>query len=123
MQVDSIELFHVALPLRQPLCTPAGELDSLETVLVRMQSGQTSGWGEASPGNAPLASGQWAAGALACLRDWLAPAVAGTEVDSGEQLQQRIGLPAAEQDQIVGTLGGKRGHGSAHVPHGRFPTQ
>ena len=90
MQIDSIELFHVALPLRRPLRTRAGELDSLETVLVRMQSGQTAGWGEASPGNAPLASGQWAAGAMACLRDWLAPAVTGAVVESGEQLHQRI---------------------------------
>jgi len=90
MQIDSIKLFHVALPLRQPLETAAGALSTLETVLVRMQSGEADGWGEASPGNAPTAGAEWAAGVFALLRDWLAPAVRGTAVDSGQQLQQRL---------------------------------
>ncbi len=90
MQIDSIEVFHIALPLRQPQETAAGGFETLETVLVRMQSGETAGWGEASPGNAPAASAEWAAGAFACLRDWLAPVVAGTAVDSGDQLAERL---------------------------------
>ena len=90
MQIDSIELFHVALPLRQPLQTAGRQVDSLQTVLVRMQSGESAGWGEASPGNAPTAGPEWAAGAFGCLRDWLAPAVAGTVVDSGDDLQDRL---------------------------------
>jgi len=91
MQIDSIEVFHVALPLRQPLQTPLGRpLDALETVLVRMQSGDTAGWGEASPGNAPLAGEEWAAGVFACLRDWLAPAVKGAWIESGDQLAERL---------------------------------
>lgn len=89
MQIDSIEIFHAALPLRQPQQTPVGLLENLETVLVRIRSGQTVGWGEASPGNAPLAGPDWAAGVFGCLRDWLAPAVAGTAIDSGVQLAER----------------------------------
>lgn len=90
MQIDSIELFHVALPLRQPFQSAAGPIDSLETVLVRMQSGEAAGWGEASPGAAPLASPDWAAGVFGCLKDWLAPAVVGTVVDSGDDLAERL---------------------------------
>ncbi len=90
MQIDSIELFHVALPLRQPQTTPAGPRDALETVLVRMRSGDVAGWGDASPGNAPTAGGEWAAGVFGCLRDWMAPMVAGTEVESGEKLTERL---------------------------------
>ena len=86
MQIDSIELFHVALPLRQPITLPGGPADALETVLVRMQSGELAGWGEASPGNAPVSSHEWAAGAFCCLRDWIAPAVVGTMVESGNDL-------------------------------------
>ena len=86
MQIDSIEVFHVALPLRRPL-RPESKIDSgLETVLVRMQSGDVAGWGEASPGNAPTAAAEWAAAVFGCLRDWLAPAVVSTAVDSGEDL-------------------------------------
>jgi O-succinylbenzoate synthase len=90
MQIDSIEIFHVGLPLRQPLQTGSRTFDVLETVLVRMQSGPTSGWGEASPGNAPLAGPEWAAGVFGCLRDWLAPALRATAVSSGSDLAERL---------------------------------
>ena len=73
MHIDSIDLFHVGLPLRKPLPTPLGPRETLETVLVGMHGGGATGWGEASPGNAPLAAAEWAAGVFAVLRDWLAP--------------------------------------------------
>lgn len=90
MQIDSIEVFHVALPLRQPVETAGRRFDTLETVLLRMQSGDTAGWGEASPGSAPLAGPEWAAGVFACLRDWLAPAISGQWIESGDQLAERL---------------------------------
>lgn len=90
MQIDSIGLFHVALPLRGPVETAGRRLDTLETVLLRMRSGDTAGWGEASPGNAPLAGAEWAAGVFACLRDWLAPALKGQWIESGDQLAERL---------------------------------
>ena len=48
-----------------------------------MHGGGATGWGEASPGNAPLAADEWAAGVFALLRDWLAPAVVGQNVSIG----------------------------------------
>ncbi len=92
MQIDSLELFHLALPLRRPLPTPGAPREKLETVLVAMHSGGATGWGEASPGNAPWKSGEWAAGAFALLRDWLTPAVVGTCLDSGSDLGQRLAM-------------------------------
>ncbi len=90
MQIDAVEVFHVGLPLRRPQPTPAGPADRLQTVLVRMQSGGAAGWGEASPGNAPSAGAEWAAGVFACVRDWLAPAVVGRAFDSGQALQEGL---------------------------------
>jgi len=90
MQIDAIDIYHVALPLRVPQTTPFGAIDALETVLVRVQSGDVAGWGEASPGTAPLAGGDWAGGVFAGLKRWLAPAVAGRFVESGEALQERL---------------------------------
>jgi O-succinylbenzoate synthase len=55
-----------------------------------MASGDTVGWGEASPGNAPMSSGEWAAGVFAVLRDWLAPAVVRSAIDSGDELAARL---------------------------------
>ncbi len=90
MQIDSIEVFHVALPLSKPQASVAGPADKLETVLVRMTSGSTTGWGEASPGNAPLTNPEWAAGVFGCVRDWLAPRLVGKIVDTGKDLQTAL---------------------------------
>jgi o-succinylbenzoate synthase len=90
MHIDSIELFRLSIPLTFPLRTPPATIEKLETVLVRVESEGLSGWGEASPGNSPVFTEEWAAGAFAVLRDWLAPAVAGQNVDSGDELQRLL---------------------------------
>jgi O-succinylbenzoate synthase len=90
MHIDAIEVFHVALPLRQPRVSESGTAQTLETVLVRMTNGSATGWGEASPGNSPLASPEFAAGVFHCLRDWLAPRVAGRSFDTGKELQEAL---------------------------------
>lgn len=90
MQIDSIEVFHLALPLSRAGSLAGRRQEALQTVLVRLRSGETYGWGEASPGNAPLAGPEWAAGVFACLTDWLGPAVVGSTIDSGRQLSERL---------------------------------
>jgi O-succinylbenzoate synthase len=37
-----------------------------------------------------LRSPHWAAGAFACLRDWLAPAIVGRTIDTGDALQEQL---------------------------------
>jgi O-succinylbenzoate synthase len=90
MRIDRVELFHLGLPLVQPVAAPGGDLDRLETVLVALHAGDAVGWGEASPGTAPLSAGEWAAGTFAVLRDWLAPRVTGVEIDSGDTLGELL---------------------------------
>jgi len=92
MHIDTIDVFHIALPLRVPRVTPCGTLNTLETVVVRMTSGGISGWGEASPGNAPLAGPEWSAGVFGCVRDWLAPRVVGSAIHSGQEFQERLAV-------------------------------
>lgn len=77
MLIDAIELFHLRLP-------------ATDTVLVRLQTGTQSGWGEACIGREPVESPEWAGSVFACLRDFLAPAVRGQSILSGEQLQEAI---------------------------------
>jgi O-succinylbenzoate synthase len=91
MHIDSIDIYHVAMPLLYPWRTAYGEDAAIEAVLVRLQSGELVGWGESAPFAAPCYSPEWAAGAFACLRDWLAPAVVGSDVGSGEELQRLMG--------------------------------
>lgn len=90
MQIDSIGLFHVAMPLIYPWRTAYGEDAAIESVLVHMQSGDLVGWGESSPLAAPCYSPEWAGGVFACLRDWLAPAIVRQSIASGEELQARL---------------------------------
>ncbi|HZN33157.1 MAG TPA: o-succinylbenzoate synthase [Pirellulaceae bacterium] len=90
MQIDRIDLFHVAMPLIYPWRTAYGEDAAIESVLCRMASGSCVGWGETSSLAAPCYSPEWAGGVFAVAKQWLAPALVGQQIASGEQLQQRL---------------------------------
>ncbi len=87
MHIDSVELFHVAMPLIYPFRTAFGDETAIESILVRMVSGDDFGWGETAPWRMPLYSSEWAAGAFSAVRDWLAPLLVGRDVASGDELQ------------------------------------
>ena len=92
MKIDRVELFHVAMPLIYPWKTAYGEDAAIHSVLCRMSSGSVDAWGESAPFAAPCYSPEWAGGIFALNRDWLAPAILGREIESGEQLQQALSL-------------------------------
>src|SRR5436189_5715949 len=92
MRIDRIDLYLVAMPLIAPWRTAYGEDAVIEAVLVKMTSGDLSGWGETSPLASPTYSPEWAAGAFATAKTWLAPRVVGQTVSSGEELQQLMSL-------------------------------
>jgi O-succinylbenzoate synthase len=90
MQITALDVYHLAIPLRRPLPGPAKRYQSLETVLVRLRAGDLYGWGEASPGAAPLTSPEWAGGAFACIKQHLGPAVVGSDANDGDELAERM---------------------------------
>ncbi|MFO0871341.1 MAG: o-succinylbenzoate synthase [Pirellulales bacterium] len=92
MRIDRIELYHVAMPLIYPWRTAYGEDAAVHALLCRMSSGSCDGWGESAPFAAPCYSPEWAGGAFAVARDWLAPAVLHADIRSGEELQQRLAI-------------------------------
>jgi hypothetical protein len=53
MKVDAVEIYHVAMPLITPWTTAYGSDSVIESVLVKMTSGDTFAWGEACPLAAP----------------------------------------------------------------------
>lgn len=92
MLIERADLFHVAMPLLHPWRTASHEEWAIHSVLARLESsdgrgGSVVGWGETTPFADPAFSPEWAGGALGVLRDWLAPAVVGRDVGSGEELQ------------------------------------
>ena len=90
MRFDSIELYHVAMPLLYPWRTAYGEDAAIESVLVQTRSEGLAVWSEVAPLAGPHYSPEWAGGVFACLRDWLAPAVVGQSFGSPHELQQRL---------------------------------
>jgi o-succinylbenzoate synthase len=90
MKIDRIDLFHVAMPLVYPFRTAYGDEYTIESVLVRMASGDAYGWGEATPGRLPIYCNEWAAGVFAIERDHLAPRLIGQEIGSGAELQAAL---------------------------------
>lgn len=92
MQIDRIELYHVAMPLIYPWRTAYGEDAAIESVLVKMVGGGSHGWGESTPFAAPCYSPEWAGGIFAVIRRWLAPALVGQDIDCPEALGQRLAM-------------------------------
>lgn len=92
MYIDRIDLYLVAMPLISPWRTAYGEDAVIESVLVKMTSGDLVGWGEASPLAGPTYSPEWAAGAFATAQRWFAPRLVGCRIASGAELQQKLAV-------------------------------
>ncbi|MFN4261733.1 MAG: o-succinylbenzoate synthase [Gemmataceae bacterium] len=92
MYIDRIDMYLIAMPLLSPWRTAYGEDAVIESVLVKMTSGDLAGWGEASPLVAPTYSPEWAFGVFEMGRRWLAPQLVGQRLHGGEELQQRLAL-------------------------------
>ena len=90
MKIDAIDLFRVKMPLIYPFRTAFGDDHEIESILVRLRSGSDYGWGESSPWGSPGYSPEFAAGAFMTIARFLAPAILGQDIDSGQDLQQRM---------------------------------
>lgn len=90
MYIEKIEIFHVAMSMKETWRTAFGDMDAVDSVLVRMVADGHTGWGEAAPYAAPNYCPEFAVGAFAVIRDWLGPALLGQEISTGEALQDRL---------------------------------
>jgi len=79
------------MPLITPWKTAYGSDDAVESVLVRMVSGGVEGWGESCPLGSPTYSPEYAAGVFNVVRDFMGPRILGRAIESGRQLQDRLG--------------------------------
>ena len=91
MRIDSLEIFLLGIPWkteRRSEGSEGNEPDTgrLETVLVRLESGGVSGWGEASPGRTPCTTSEWAGGVFACAAEYLGPTIVGRSFTNSEDL-------------------------------------
>lgn len=87
MRVETIEIFHVSMPMKEVWRTAFSEMTSIDSLVVRFVLDGAEGWAETAPYSAPNYCPEWCDGAFGLLRDWLAPAIVGQSVASGQTLQ------------------------------------
>jgi O-succinylbenzoate synthase len=90
--INRIDLYLVAMPLITPWRTAYGDDAVVQSVLVKMTSGDCAGWGETCPLATPTYSPEYASGVFDVIRNWLAPRLTGKEIDTGAQLQEMLGV-------------------------------
>src|SRR6185503_6390475 len=81
--IQSIELREIRLPLIHFFETSFGRTTERRIILARVtDSDGTTGWGECTAGEGPFYCEEWTETAWATLRDFLAPMVAGHEIEN-----------------------------------------
>jgi O-succinylbenzoate synthase len=91
LRLDALELRLVRLPLLEPFEVSFGRMESRLILLLRLQAGAHSGWGECVAGEAPLYSYETVGTARQVIRDHLAPALLGKETKDLAELASRLG--------------------------------
>jgi len=90
LAIEKIELRTVRLPLVEPFETSFGRIDSRLIVLVAVNGGGETGWGEVVAAEEPLYSYETVGTALHVIRDYLAPAILGEPLRDLSDLAQRL---------------------------------
>ncbi len=91
MLIRRIQVFHVGMELSSPFETSFGVERTRHTVLVRVEeSGGEEGWGEAPVSLRPLYGPETVGTAWHALRDFLIPALVGTEVSGPGEFLSRV---------------------------------
>jgi o-succinylbenzoate synthase len=90
MIIDSIEIYRVKMGLIYPFRTANENADTIETILIKMTSGDFYAWGESTPWQSPFYSYECASTAFIVIRNFLAPLLLGQDIQSGDQLQQKL---------------------------------
>ncbi len=91
MKIDKIDAYVVRLPLKKEMRLADIPLRYIDSVFVRLTSGDHAGWGEVMPGNEPVLTAAWSSSVFLCLKDSLIPRIGRTRnIDSGTHLEETV---------------------------------
>ncbi len=91
IEIRSVELRRVELPLVRPFRTSFGESRDKVAILVRLDAGDVAGWGECAADLEPDFSEEWIDGAWAALTSFLVPSLmAGGPLERPEEVAERL---------------------------------
>jgi len=91
MKLDRIILHEVRMPLVHFFETSFGRATERNIILVEVQAGGVSGWGEVTAGEDPFYNEEWTASAWLILRDYAAPRVLGRDLVSAQDVAPLTG--------------------------------
>jgi o-succinylbenzoate synthase len=91
MRIDRIDLKIVRLPLVRPFETSSSRKDHLDHILVRVEAGGVTGWGECASPSDPYYCPETTETCWHMLRDFLAPSVLGKEWATIDELVEFYG--------------------------------
>ncbi len=114
MRISQMTLRHLRMPLRTPFETSFGRSETRDCILIEAVAGDLLGYGECVADADPGYSYETVQTAWHILRDFLAPAILGQEIETPQALQERLsfvrGHPMAKAglEMAVWDLLGKR---------------
>jgi o-succinylbenzoate synthase len=86
MKLERITLRQIRMPLVHFFETSFSRTYERNIILVEVQSGGASGWGEVTAGENPFYNEEWTGSAWMILRDYVAPRVSGRELQSAGEV-------------------------------------
>ncbi len=92
MLIDSLDIYHVAMPLKYPWRTAYGVDYEIHSVLVRAKSGDYHAWSESTPLQMPTYSPESAAGVFLNLSEYFGPHLVGFDCETADDMNARLDL-------------------------------
>src|SRR5512139_3694650 len=92
MKINKLTLRHLRMPLRTPFETSFGRSETRDCILIEARAGDLTGYGECVADADPGYSYETVQTAWHIIRDFLAPAMLGKEVETPQELQERLGF-------------------------------
>ncbi len=92
MRIESLDVYHVAMPLKYPWRTAYGEDYEIHSVLVRARSEDHEAWSESAPLQMPTYSPESAAGVFLNVAEFFGPHIVGREYESADAINERLAL-------------------------------
>ena len=90
MRIDRMEIYYVTFPLVYPWTTAYGSDPDGHSILVKLASGNSEGWGESAPLYAPTYSPESAVSVFHTIREYFAPAIVGREFPTARDLLKHL---------------------------------
>ncbi len=97
MRIERIEVHWVKLPLRFVWRTSYADQHFTDTILVRMEGGGHSAWGESCPVYVPSYSAEHTIGTFHTLCTHMAPRIVGQDIESAQDLLEHIAFIKGNQ--------------------------